>query len=58
MEKTEFLNKISNMNRDQIRELLNSKVKRVKKIAPAVIIEEQYRKGDFRHDSRGIDKSN
>jgi hypothetical protein len=39
MERSDFLKQISSMNRDEINELLNSKVKNTKKIWPAVYID-------------------
>lgn len=56
MNKTDFLNEISNMDKSQIRELLNNKIKRVKKIAPAIIIKKQNEKGDKFNESKRINK--
>ena len=55
MDRTEFLKKISSMNREEIQEMLNNKVKRIKKIYPAVIISSKKDKGD-NNDSRRNNK--
>jgi len=52
MERSDFLKQISSMNRDEIDNLLNSKVKRTKKIWPAVYIDRSKNKNNKNNKGR------
>lgn len=56
MGKSEFLEQISNMNREEIQNMLNRKITRVKKIWPAIILRKNNTKGENKNDSRTSDK--
>ena len=56
MSKSEFLEEISNMNREEIQNMLNKKITRVKKIWPAIILRNNNSKGENKNDSRTSNK--